>query len=155
MPVFFWWLSCRLYRLRLTPLAWLLKAVNFTVFHAVLPFQCEVERDIELMHQGLGVVVHPNVSIGHRVRVYNHVTIGSDTWIGSPYRITVEDRAVIGTGAKIIAKREQAIRIGADSRIGANAVVLSDVPPGATAVGIPARCIVPALEEAADDGRTS
>lgn len=140
-PVFLWWLSHRLYRRGLRPIAWLLKGANFTLFHAVLPFQCEVERDIELMHQGLGIVVHPNVTIGHRVRIYNHVTIGSDACIGSPHRITIEDGAVIGTGAKIIAKREQSIRIGAGAKIGANAVVLGDVPAGATAVGVPARCI--------------
>lgn len=143
IPGLLWWLSCRLYRLRLTPLAWLLKAVNFVVFHAVLPYQAEVERDIELMHQALGIVVHPNVTIGRGVRIYNHVTIGSDTWIGSPYRIIIEDGAMIGTGAKIIAKREQSIRIGAGARIGANAVVLDDVPPGATAVGVPARVLSP------------
>ena len=142
MPAFLWWLSCRLYRMRLTPLAWLVKGVNFVVFHAVLPYQAKVQRDIELMHQSLGVVVHPNVTIGHRVRIYNHVTLGSDSWIGSPYRITVEDGAVIGTGAKVIARREQSIRIGAGARIGANAVVLSDVPAGATAVGVPARIIL-------------
>lgn len=126
----------------LKPVAWLLKGINFTLFHAVLPYQCEIERDIELMHQALGIVVHPNVTIGHRVRIYNHVTIGSDAVIGSEYRITVEEGAVIGTGAKIIAKREQSIRIGAHARIGANAVVLGDVQPGATAVGVPARCIL-------------
>lgn len=143
MPAFLWWLSSRLYRLHLKPLAWLLKAVNFVVFHAVLPFQAEVDRDIELMHQGLGVVVHPNVTIEKGVRIYNHVTIGSDAVVGSEYRITICRGAVIGTGAKIIAKREQSIRIGADAKIGANAVVLSDVPDGATAVGVPARILLP------------
>lgn len=142
MPAFLWWLSCRLYRMRLTPLAWLLKAVNFVVFHAVLPFQAEVDRDIELMHQGLGIVVHPNVTIEKGVRIYNHVTIGSDAVVGSEHRITVCSGAVIGTGAKIIAKRFQSIRIGRNAKIGANAVVLSDVPDGATAVGVPARIIV-------------
>lgn len=142
MSAYLWWLSCRLYRMRLTPLAWLLKAVNFVLFHAVLPFQAEVHRNIELMHQGLGIVVHPNVTIEAGVRIYNHVTIGSDAVIGSPYRITVCRDAVIGTGAKIIAKREQSIRIGVGAKIGANAVVLGDVPDGATAVGVPARCIV-------------
>lgn len=141
IPVLLWWLSARAYRMGLKPVAWMLKGINFTLFHAVLPFQCEVERDIQLMHQALGIVVHPNVSIGHGVRIYNHVTIGSDAVIGSEYRITIEDGVVIGTGAKIIAKREQSIRIGAGAKIGANAVVLDDVPPGATAVGVPARCI--------------
>jgi serine O-acetyltransferase len=141
IPCLLWWLSGKLYRAHLKPLAWILKGVNFTLFHAVLPFQCEIERDVELMHQGLGIVVHPNVTIGHKVRIYNHVTIGSDACIGSPYRITIEDGVVIGTGAKIIAKREQSIRIGAGAKIGANAVVLGDVPAGATAVGVPARVL--------------
>jgi serine O-acetyltransferase len=143
IPGLLWWLSSRLNRSGLRPLAWICKSINFVVFHAVLPYQAEVERDVELMHQGLGVVAHPNVTIGHRVRIYNHVTIGSDACIGSPYRITIEDDVVIGTGAKIIAKREQSIRIGAGAKIGANAVVLGDVPAGATAVGVPARCVEP------------
>jgi len=147
IPTLIWWSSCRLYRRGLRPLAWVLKGVNFVCFHAVLPFQCEVERDIELMHQALGIVVHPNVTIGHGVRIYNHVTIGSDAVIGSEHRITIEDGVTVGTGAKIIAKREQSIRIGAGARIGANAVVLTDVPRGATAVGVPARIIVDAQRQ--------
>jgi serine O-acetyltransferase len=50
----------------------------------------------------------------------------------------------IGTGAKVLGH----VTVGDDARIGANAVVLSDVPPGATAVGIPARILVRKSHEA-------
>ena len=74
-PETLWWLSCRLHRRRLTPLARLLKALNFLLFHAVLPYECDVPRDVTLWHHGLGTVVHPNTRIGHRVKIGHNVTI--------------------------------------------------------------------------------
>ncbi len=63
------------------------------------------------------------------------VTLGQTGDSGAP---TVEEDAYIGAGAKVIGE----ITIGARARIGANAVVLKDVPPDATAVGVPARIIL-------------
>lgn len=69
-----------------------------------------------------GVVLNPYVNIGLR---------------GGVEGPTLEEGAMIGTGAKVIGK----LRVGAGARIGANAVVLSDIPPGASAVGVPARVV--------------
>jgi serine acetyltransferase len=63
-PSLLWWLSCKAYQRKLVFVARLLKAINFLVFHAILPYQAEIEKDIKLEHYGLGVVVHPNVKIG-------------------------------------------------------------------------------------------
>lgn len=70
-PATLWWWSCRAYRRRLTVVARLLKALNFVLFKAILPYEADIQRDIHLDHYALGVVMHPNVSIGHRVRIYH------------------------------------------------------------------------------------
>lgn len=80
----------------------------------------------------VGVVIGGNSRIGNRVRFYGSNTIGTACDNGYP---VIEDDVWIGAGARILGP----IRIGARSRIGANAVVLKDVPPDSVAVGIPAR----------------
>jgi serine O-acetyltransferase len=80
----------------------------------------------------LGVVIGGNARIGDRVRFYGSNTIGTAKDNGYP---TIEEDVWIGAGARILGP----ITIGARSRIGANAVVLKDVPADSVAVGIPAR----------------
>jgi len=122
-------------------IARLLKTINFLMFHAVLPYQAEIERDVSLEHYGLGIVVHPNIKLGHRVKIYQHVTLATETWIGSQHKIFVEDDVLIGAGAVVIGRGNQSLTIGTGAKIGANAVVTKDVNPGATVVGIPARTL--------------
>ena len=82
----------------------------------------------------VGVVIGGTSRIGNRVRFYGSNTVGTANDNGYP---VVEDDVWIGAGARILGP----IRIGARSRIGANAVVVSDVPPDSVAVGIPAKCV--------------
>ena len=77
-----------------------------------------------------GVIIHPNAIIGVNCMIFQQVTITGKVEIGG--------HVDIGAGAKIL----KGAKIGDHVKIGANAVVLSDVPEGATAVGIPARVIV-------------
>ncbi len=97
----------------------------------------EIGKDVSL-GQGVyfvhpvGVVIGGNSRIGDRVRFYGSNTIGTARDDGYP---TIEDDVWIGAGARILGP----IRIGARSRIGANAVVVTDVPPDSVAVGIPAK----------------
>lgn len=73
--------------------------------------------------------------------IYQQVTVGG----GSPgTSATIEDDCVLGAGAKIFGS----VHIGKGAKIGANAVVLTDVPAGATAVGVPARIIMKHASEA-------
>jgi serine O-acetyltransferase len=80
-----------------------------------------------------GVIIHADAVIGVNCLIFQGVTLG--IVIDKPP--TIEGQVDIGAGAKILGE----VRIGAHAKIGANAVVLKDVPSGCTAVGIPARVI--------------
>ncbi|MCX8086720.1 MAG: serine O-acetyltransferase [Rhodocyclaceae bacterium] len=86
---------------------------------------------------GAGVVIGETAEIGDDVTLYHGVTLGGTTWNKGKRHPTLGDGVVVGAGAKILG----AIVIGANARIGANSVVVKDVPPGRTAVGIPARLV--------------
>lgn len=81
----------------------------------------------------VGCVLHA-ASIGENVTVIGQVTFGYAADARWP---TIDDRAYLGVGSRVLG----GVTIGADARVGANAVVLGDVPPGSTAVGIPARVL--------------
>jgi serine O-acetyltransferase len=93
---------------------------------------------------GMGVVIGETAEIGDDCTLYHQVTLGGTTWQKGKRHPTLESGVVVGAGAKILGP----VRIGARARIGSNAVVLRDVPPDATAVGIPARILTAASEPA-------
>jgi serine O-acetyltransferase len=134
-PERLWWWSTRLHRKRLTVLAKLLKAVNFQIFHAILPYECEIHPDVTLWHRGAGTVIHPNTRIGRRVKIGHGVTITAGSQeSGSPLAVFLGDDVVVGAGALVRPKRGHALRVGDGAQIGAHAVVVKDVPPGGVMV---------------------
>jgi len=96
---------------------------------ADIPINSEIGGGLLIPHPN-GIVIHPQARIGPNCLLFQQVTIGDAG--GVP---TIGGHVDIGAGAKILGP----IHIGDHARIGANAVVLSDVPAGATMVGIPAR----------------
>ena len=84
---------------------------------------------------GMGVVVGETAVIGDNVLLYQGVTLGGTGKETGKRHPTVGNNVVVGTGAKILGN----ITIGDNSYIGANAVVIRDVPPNSTVVGIPGR----------------
>lgn len=87
---------------------------------------------------GMGVVIGETTEIGDNVTIYHGVTLGGTGKEKGKRHPTICDNVVIGTGAKVLGP----ITVGSSAKIGANTVVLSDVPSNATAVGIPARILV-------------
>ena len=84
-----------------------------------------------------GVVIGETVTVGDEVTIYQGVTLGGTSLEHGKRHPTIQDRVVIGAGAKVLGP----ITIGADSRIGANSVVISSVPPDSVVVGIPGQVI--------------
>ncbi len=92
--------------------------------------------DVRLWHNGLGVVIHPDTTIGRGVQIAHQVTIGAgSSAIGTPFGVIVEDGVIIATGAVVAPKHGATLIIGAGSKVGANAVITKDVAPGTTVVG--------------------
>jgi serine O-acetyltransferase len=120
------------------PMSFLYKLAR-TAMHILtgidLPCEARVGRRLRIDHFG-GIVVSGDAVIGDDVILRNGVTIGlkRTNERGAP---VIGNRVDIGAGAKILGP----IRIGDDAVIGANAVVVHDVPAGAVAVGIPARIL--------------
>ena len=86
---------------------------------------------------GMGVVIGETALIGDDCTLYHGVTLGGTSWNKGKRHPTLGDGVVVGAGAKILGP----ITIGRGAKIGSNAVVVKDVPEGATAVGIPARIL--------------
>jgi serine O-acetyltransferase len=84
-----------------------------------------------------GVVIGETAEVGDDVIIFHGVTLGGTSLDPGKRHPTVGDRVIIGAGAKILGP----IKIGDDSRIGANAVVVKEVPAGASVVGVPGQVI--------------
>src|SRR5690349_17300321 len=93
---------------------------------------------------GMGVVIGETAEVGDDVTLYHGVTLGgtspaenSDAQRNQKRHPTLERGVIVGSGAQVLGP----ITVGADARVGANAVVTKNVPAGCTAIGIPARLI--------------
>ncbi|MCC6202044.1 MAG: serine O-acetyltransferase [Gammaproteobacteria bacterium] len=93
---------------------------------------------------GMGVVIGETAEIGNDCTLYHGVTLGGTSWNKGKRHPTLSDNVVVGAGAKVLGP----ITVGHGARIGSNAVVIKDVPPGATVVGVPGR-----VAGGADDAR--
>ena len=130
------------------PIAWLIRSWIYLIHNSFIPYTCEIGKGTEFGYKGIGVVIHSEAKIGDDCKIGTNVTIGGGGG-GSNKKITefdsirgngvpvIGDRVHISTGAKVIG----AIVVGNDAIIGANAVVINDVPAGAVVGGVPARIL--------------
>jgi serine O-acetyltransferase len=103
------------------------------LYGSVLDPALRLPASTHLGYGGVGIVIHGGARIGERVLISHGVTIGGRA--GHPGLPVVEDEVKIGAGAVILGP----VRVGRGALVGANAVVLHDVPPHAVVGGVPAR----------------
>jgi len=120
------------HRMHLGPLAMLFNKLNVVCGRCVIGRGADFGPGFVLIHS-LGVVINASVRGGAHVKLEHQVTLGAEKG-RSP---VLGDDVFVGAGAKILG----GVRIGHRAKVGANAVVLQDVPDGATAVGVPARIV--------------
>ncbi|MBP7056158.1 MAG: serine acetyltransferase, partial [Candidatus Omnitrophica bacterium] len=94
----------------------------------------EIGKELSIDH-GMGVVIGETTIIGDGVTLYQGVTLGGTGKEKGKRHPTIGNNVVVGTGAKVLGN----ITIGDNSYVGANAVVIKDVPPNSTVVGVPGR----------------
>src|SRR5262249_15123456 len=117
---------------RLVPLEMIFNKLNAICSNCIIGRGAEFGPGLVLIH-ATGIVINGRVRGGCNVYIEHQVTIGAER-SASP---TIGSDVFIGAGAKIIG----AVTIGDGARVGANAVVVDDVPPHTTVVGIPARVV--------------
>ena len=96
-----------------------------------------IGRNVFIDH-GMGIVIGETAEVGDDVTIYHGVTLGGTSLHKTKRHPTIKDHVVIGAGAKVLG----AITIGADSRIGANAVVVKSTPPNSVVVGVPGQVVM-------------
>ncbi len=102
---------------------------------ADIPLNSQLGGGLLLPHPN-GIVIHPEAEVGPNCLLFQQVTLGTNP--SNPGTPRLGTHVDVGAGAKILG----GVAIGDHAKIGANAVVLTDVPAGATAVGIPAKPVL-------------
>jgi len=134
--LFFHRIAHRLYKLGLRFIPRFISAIGQFLTVIDIHPAAQIGRRVFIDH-GMGVVIGETVIIGNDVLIYQQVTLGGVSTSKGKRHPTIEDNVVIGTGAKILGN----ITIGSYSKVGANSVVVRDVPSNSTAIGIPAHVI--------------
>jgi serine O-acetyltransferase len=120
---------------------WLAHWSRFTTGIEIHP-GARIGRRVFIDH-GMGVVIGETAEIGDDTTLYHGVTLGGTSWNKGKRHPTLGRNVVVGAGAKILGP----IHVGDGAKVGSNAVVVRDVPSGATAVGIPARIVTAADQD--------
>lgn len=128
-------MSRKLYDARIPVLPKLIKSYIRVVYAATIPYTCRIGVGTSFPHGGQGVVIHDDAVIGERCTILPNSVIGGRSDL--PEVPVIEDDVLVGAGAAILGP----VTVGKGASVGANAVVLHDVPPCSLAVGVPAKAI--------------
>ena len=142
-------LAHRLWRMKLRWLARFVSHVSRFLTGIEIHPGARVGRRVFIDH-GMGVVIGETAELGDDCTLYHGVTLGGTSWSKGKRHPTLRQGVVIGAGAKVLGP----IVVGEGAKIGSNAVVVKDVPPGATALGIPARVILDEQDKTREEKAT-
>lgn len=134
--IFWYRISNRLYRRGFKAIARILMGLNQIVTNIDIHPGATIGRRVFIDH-GFGVVIGQTAVIEDDVLIYQGVTLGGVSLVAGKRHPTIKSGVVIGAGAKVLGN----ITVGANSKIGANSVVVREVPENSTAIGIPAHVI--------------
>jgi len=132
-------------RCKMAPLEMIFNKLNVVFNNCIIGRGAEFGPGFVLIHAS-GTVINGNVRGGSRIYIEHQVTIGAEDR-QSP---VIEHDVFIGAGARVIGR----VRVGSHAKIGANAVVVKDVPPYSTVAGVPAR-VVRQRQQEGDDAESS
>ncbi len=144
--IFWYRIANRLYKRGFKVMARMLMGLNQIFTGIDIHPAATIGRRVFIDH-GIGVVIGETAEVGDDVTIYQQVTLGGVSLSHGKRHPTIKEGAVIGAGAKVLGN----IVVGKNAKIGANSVVVKDVPDECTAVGIPARVVRKGL----DRGRLS
>ena len=113
----------------------------FLIYNSSVPYQAKIGKGSHFGYGGIGVVIHKNSVIGKNCQLGTNITIGGKS--GHPEVPIIGDDVYLATGCKILGP----IKIGNNVTVGANAVVLINVPDNSVVAGVPAKIIKSKIEK--------
>ncbi|MDO4640193.1 MAG: serine O-acetyltransferase [Neisseria sp.] len=129
-------ISHKLYSNKLTrPLGYLVYMLGRMIFSSDIHPAAKIGKGSHFAHH-YNITIGYNAVVGENCKIFNGVTLGDDGTFNHTYP-TVGDNVMLATGVKLIGD----VKVGSDSVIGANAVVVKDIPPSSLAVGVPAKVL--------------
>lgn len=135
MLIHFYRLSHFIYKLKIPIIPKLIYYFQYLAFNCAVPAEVKIGKNTRFGYGGIAVVIHKRATIGENCVIGTSVTIGGRS---KHYEVPIiGDNVKISTGAKILGP----IRIGNNVIIGANSVVISDVPDNSVVAGVPGKII--------------
>ena len=124
-----------LYKIKLVPLAIIIRVIMRIIFSCDIPYKTTIGKNTSFPHLALGVVIHEKAKIGNNCKILQGVTIGGKS--GHQEVPVIGDNVLIGANAVVMGP----IKIGNNAIIGAGSVVLKDVGEDEVVAGVPAKVI--------------
>lgn len=119
----------------LSIIAFFIRGMMRIIFACDIPYKTKIGKNVEFPHHALGIVIHPDATIGDYCKIEQNVTIGGRS--GITLLPKIGNNVLIGAGAIVIGP----VVIGNNAQIGAGAVVVKDIPDNCVAIGVPAKII--------------
>lgn len=135
MLIHWYFLASFLYRKRIPFIPKLIYYLQYILFNSSVPASCKIGKGTKFGYGGIGVVIHSRAVVGNNCLIGQNTTIGGRSGY---YEVPkIGNNVEICAGARVLGP----ITIGDNAIIGANAVVINDVPENAVVVGVPAKVI--------------